>query len=315
MRQGTGEYVARELQRAGCEVVGVVGTSPASIDEARAGLRERHGIDARGYRTVEELIARERPEVVAICSPTERHLESLEAALAAGCHVLCEKPLLWDPDFATPEAEPLVVAAAERLVDLAERRGKHLALNTQWPFTLDAFRQLHPGACEAPLRDLAVWLGPDDPGPRMVLESASHPLSLLYALVGPEGEVEAPELAWEGEDGLTVAFRYAHPGGAVAVELALRRCPQPPRPAAYRINGRRVDREIGLPGYTFSFVAAGEDGAPRRVPFRDPLALSVEAFLAAARAGRPPDRRAIVQGVRHLHRLVVATEQSVWSRR
>ena len=302
VRQGTGEYLARELHRAGCQVVGIVGTRPDTLEEARRGLAERHGIEARGYLTLDELLARERPDVVAICSPSESHLEALEPALRAGCHVLCEKPLFWDPELTAPEAEAFVAATAEGLVDLAQAHGRHLAVNTQWPTTLPAFRALH-GPWGQPVREVSMWLGPDDPGTRAVQESASHLLSLLYALCGPAGELEAVEATILGPDAIDLAFTYAPEQGPVACHLVLRRSPRPPRPAAYQIDGRRVDREIALPGYTFSFVA-GE----RRVPLRDPLALSVEAFLDAARAGRPPERAALVQGMRHLHRLMAAVD-------
>ena len=53
VRQGTGEYVARELARRGVDVVAIVGTRPDSVAEAATNLRERHGIEARGYTSLD----------------------------------------------------------------------------------------------------------------------------------------------------------------------------------------------------------------------------------------------------------------------
>ena len=306
VRQGTGEFLARELVRVGCQVVGVVGTRPESLEETRQALAARYGIEARGYLTVNELVARERPDLVVVASPSEAHLEALEVALRAGCHVLCEKPLLWDSELLADDelrdvAEEMIAATAERLVDLADERGRLLFLNTQWPCTLDGFRALHGPPPAAPA-ELSLWLGPQDPpGPRMVQESGSHLLSLLYALCGAEGELEVVEVASPGADRLELDCRYTHPRGVTRARLLLRQAPAPPRPAAYEIDGRRVDREITLPGYTFSLVAGG-----RRVPIPDPMGVAVERFVAGVRAGARSDRLELVQGMRHLHRLVSA---------
>lgn len=45
------------------------------------------------YTAVEELVAREKIDVVNICTPSGLHLEPALAAVKGGCHVLVEKPL------------------------------------------------------------------------------------------------------------------------------------------------------------------------------------------------------------------------------
>jgi predicted dehydrogenase len=52
--------------------------------------------DARGYRKPEDLIADANVDLVDICLPTYLHAEYAIKALAAGKHVLCEKPLTCD---------------------------------------------------------------------------------------------------------------------------------------------------------------------------------------------------------------------------
>ena len=51
-----------------------------------------------------------------VCTPNHLHLPLAEAALAAGKHVICEKPLALD------------VAGAQRLVDAAAESGRHAAV-------------------------------------------------------------------------------------------------------------------------------------------------------------------------------------------
>ena len=49
--------------------------------------------DARGYKTHEEMFANEQLDVVSVCTPNKFHKDGVLAALEAGCHVLCEKPM------------------------------------------------------------------------------------------------------------------------------------------------------------------------------------------------------------------------------
>jgi predicted dehydrogenase len=72
------------LRRLGVEVVGVVGSSP---ERAQAkGLGPVVG-------SYEALLADDRVDVVHLTTPNSLHYEQVLAALAAGKHVVCEKPL------------------------------------------------------------------------------------------------------------------------------------------------------------------------------------------------------------------------------
>jgi len=93
---------ADALRRLGVEVVGVAGSTP---ERARA-----KGI-APAYESYEDLLADERVDVVHVTTPNHLHHAQVKAALAAGKHVVCEKPL------ATTSEE------SAELVELAERSG------------------------------------------------------------------------------------------------------------------------------------------------------------------------------------------------
>lgn len=305
-RQGTGPFVARELLRNGCELVAVVGTTPASAAAAAAELAAAHGVSPRPYASLEAALAAEELDAVAICSPAEAHEAALGLAAAAGCHVLCEKPLVWsDALLQKPAAEAdAELAARIRAIvrPLAEAR-RTLVLGAQWPHTLPAFRRLHPDAYgpERPVERFTMWLGPARDGARMVVDSGSHPISMVQALCGPGSLEELCVERLRGEvDGWDL--RWTHAGARpVAVRLELRRCPAAPRPAGYAINGLAVQRHIELPRYALSF-AAGDV----RTPVYDPLAASVEGFVRQAAEGTPPDVDALIEGMVHLRAVAAA---------
>lgn len=47
----------------------------------------------RGYTSLDEMLAKEDLDIVSVCTPNKYHAASTIAALKAGCHVLCEKPI------------------------------------------------------------------------------------------------------------------------------------------------------------------------------------------------------------------------------
>ncbi|MEV5536292.1 Gfo/Idh/MocA family oxidoreductase [Saccharopolyspora shandongensis] len=88
---------------AGADVVGVLASSPQRSQQVAAGW----GVAA--YQDLAEVLADDRVDVVHVCTPNATHAPFAEAALRAGKHVICEKPL----GISTAEAERMTAAAAE----------------------------------------------------------------------------------------------------------------------------------------------------------------------------------------------------------
>src|SRR5256885_14408644 len=76
------------LRRLGVQVYGVVGSSHARATERAAALSL-----PPAYESFEAMLAAPRVEVVHIPSPNRLHFPQAAAVLAAGKHVVCEKPL------------------------------------------------------------------------------------------------------------------------------------------------------------------------------------------------------------------------------
>ena len=81
------------------------------------------------FATLAELLRSTSPDVVIVCAPPTAHKAICLEALAAGTHVLCEKPLATS------------VAEAEEILAAAARAGKRLALNHEFR-EMPAFRAL-----------------------------------------------------------------------------------------------------------------------------------------------------------------------------
>jgi predicted dehydrogenase len=92
------------LRRIGVNVLGVLGSTP----ERGAARADALGVP-KGYGSLDDLLSDDRVRVVHVTSPNDLHLSQAEAALRAGKHVVCEKPLAMTAD----ESARLVALAAE----------------------------------------------------------------------------------------------------------------------------------------------------------------------------------------------------------
>jgi predicted dehydrogenase len=102
-----GAVHARAARLAGARLVGVAASTPERSAEAA----HRLGAE-RAFESAQALAEAPDIDVVHVCTPNHLHLPVAEAALAAGKHVVCEKPLAVD------------VPGALRLTELAGGSGQ-----------------------------------------------------------------------------------------------------------------------------------------------------------------------------------------------
>lgn len=99
------------LRRLGVDLRGVVGSSPD-----RGAARARALGVTRAYASLEEVLADPAVQVVHVTSPNAAHYGQVKQILAAGRHVVCEKPLA------------MTSAQSAEMADLARASGKVAAV-------------------------------------------------------------------------------------------------------------------------------------------------------------------------------------------
>jgi predicted dehydrogenase len=109
------------LRRIGVQVRGVLGSTP----ERGAARALTLGVP-RAYESLDDLLADATVQVVHVTSPNDLHVSQSKAVLAAGRHVVCEKPLAVD---AVGSAELVELAAASRLVNATNFNLRYYPLN------------------------------------------------------------------------------------------------------------------------------------------------------------------------------------------
>lgn len=308
---GAGNIAAAHIDAVGrlpnARLVGVASRTPATA----LALAQKHGV--RAYDSVAAALADPNVQIVAICTPSGAHLEPALAAIAAGKHVVVEKPLEVTTD------------RARRIIDAADRAGVALATIFMSRFadanvfvkqavTEGRLGRLLQGNAFVPwYRDQAyydsgAWRGTKSlDGGGALMNQAIHQVDLLQWIMGPVHEVSAyaATLAHERievEDTLVAALKFRN--GALG-QLSAATSLWPGRPKALEIHGTEGYAIIKDDVLVKWRTRAGGDAESAQVlaayggqatgGSSDPMAISFENhrrqyadLLAAIAAGRSP---------------------------
>lgn len=261
------------------------------------------------FDRIEALLTAPGLDLIVILTPPRTHLPLAEQALAAGCHVLVEKPVEWD------------AARAAALVEAAARAGRRAAVVFQHRFRPAALRlkaALESGMLGDVLsgsasirwwRDGAYFATPGRgmkarDGGGVLLTQAIHTLDLLLHLAGPVESVTgfartSGLRAIDTEDIAAAALRFANGAiGAVDATTVAR----PGFPERIEIAGtrgsavlaaERLDLHIeGRAPEVIDHGAAGGGGADPMAFDHGPHRAMIAEVLDAIAQGRAPSNDA-----------------------
>lgn len=290
----------RELEQAGAARV-IGGHAPSA--ERRAAFAAAWGWPV--FDSAAALLAQPGLDLVLILTPPRTHLPLAEQALAAGRHILVEKPVEWD------------AARAEALVQAARRAGRRAGVVFQHRFRPAALRlkqAIVQGALGEILsasasirwwRDEAYFATPGRgmkarDGGGVLLTQAIHSIDLLLHLAGPVAGVRgiartSPLRAIDTEDIAAAALRFASGAiGAVDATTVAR----PGFPERIEIAGTRGSAVLaaerlelhlaGAPVEVLDRGSAGGGGADPMAFDHGPHRAMIREMLDAIAQGRDP---------------------------
>lgn len=184
---------------------------------------------ASAFGTLGEALSADRPDVVSVCSPPQFHLEQVREAMAAGCHVLLEKPMAMG------------VVDAEQMGEAQRKAGvKFCVVHNQkyLPTVEQAIGAIRRGEIGKVMHVGRCWMqnGAEDrminnpdcwchelPGGRWT-ETIPHDIYITYQVLGEMtlAHVEArkcsPRWPWLPADEVEVVLR--HRGGYVTLRYS-----------------------------------------------------------------------------------------------
>jgi len=260
----------------------VVATGSRRLENAEAFAAEYGG---RAHGSYEALVADPDVDVVYVASPHSLHLEHARLALAAGRHVLCEKPLT------------LTLAEAEEMVAVAREHDRFL-MEAMWMACHPVVRAVREGLVEGRFgtpRQLHADLGfvverpPTDRlldpalGGGALLDLGIYPLTLADLLLGPADAWAGSAVLDERGVDIDVAIATRHAGGAVGA-LTASLTSVSPRSATLATDRGRLElpADFHHPPYAVWTPSGGE---PERIAGVEPV-LGTGLGNEAAEVGR-----------------------------
>jgi len=233
------------IRKAGAELVGIADMSLVQAND----LADRFAVQ-RIYRTVEDLIEAESPDVIHVLTPPHTHADVATAALERGVHVLVEKPMALD------------VADAERMVEVARRTGKLLTVDHNRlfdPVMLEVRRLVDSGALGDLLAIESYQAGSASDRPWLARlpggglgDLVPHPMYLQLAFLGPVRDLEAMAFGAADEGGgtpaeLRVLMRGEGRSGVLTISTAAR-----PQLNTLKICGTKMTVEANMNNMTLA---------------------------------------------------------------
>ncbi len=151
-----------------------------------------------------EVIAADDVDIVHICTPNQQHFAALSAAIAAGKHVYCDKPVTASLEEADKLAEMLPGYRGTAQVALQYRffpatlRGRQLIEEgLVGPVTHFRGAYLHSGSVDP--NKAVNWKSTAAAGGGVIRDLGSHILDLLWWLIGPFAAVNCTSRIWAAE--------------------------------------------------------------------------------------------------------------------
>ena len=290
---GIGKHHAKWFHQAGAEVVGFLGSSEESVAATSQVLGDLFPFAGRGYCDLDQMLAEESPDVLDVCLLNEAHFDAVQRAFAQGCHVLCEKPMVWHPEGAAQ-----IEAQARALLDQGREVDRLLGVCTQYAASLPHYLQLYEPV-RGPLDHIesfyaemeTVARGRQRTATEIWVDMGPHPLSLLLAWM-PTGRIEPASLRVDLANRETRArFDFVDSGKSRSCEIVVRDLPEGQPVRRFGVNGFLVDctGRAAADGTYCSVLSAGET----ELVGADFMSLLIAQF---SKAVREPDLLPLVPG-------------------
>lgn len=264
----------------------------------------RWGVE-RTYTDHQEMLAREKLDLISICSPTPTHAAVFKDALECGGlrGILLEKPLASTPD------------EAARMVELARISPAIVSVNYGrrfCPVYQKAFREIREGRIGKVFTVHGLYT-------KGIYNNGTHLLDLLHWALGDPADLVPSEELSAGDDP-TWSFRWIGPGGVTGwIQGADHRIFNVfevdflGTEGRYRFTdqGHRLER-YGVENVVSSFGFRQLEAAPavEQTGFRDSVRFALEDLVECMETGRTP-ACSLEQGARLLAWAGRMMEQSV----
>lgn len=240
---------------------------------------------AKKYRNWRELVLDPELNVIDICLPTDLHAAVAIAAMTAGKHVLCEKPMA----LTSSDCDRMLAAASEnkRILMIGQvlrfwpeyRTLRDFVKNQEYGRIISATFVRRCG-----LPDWSKWLPVEARSGGAVIDLLVHDIDQALLLFGMPEKVAARQLG----DGDTLSASFIYPNGPEVRVQGGWFLPGSPLVMGFQVRAERAELELTPDGLMLS----DQSGQRKKIepPEGDGYQGEISYFLDCIRQGKPPQQ-------------------------
>ena len=274
------------------------GVDLVAVADLRGDMLESFtGPGTRGYTSAEEMLERERLDIVSVCTPPSSHAELSLKAFDVGTNVLCEKPM-------AP-----TLGDCDRMLRGSEKTGLKLMIGFKKRFVppYNTLREAFSGVLGAPyMMDFSYvctggvrkdWFWDESNAGGPITENTIHAVDILRYLVGDAERVYA-----EGDSFVAASrgikqidsavFTLRFKSGAIATVCAGAWARGPLKTERFLCYSRKgiaqVCGEFDKPSQLDIYTSADGRRSHEEFPDLDPISVEVSHFAQCVRTGDRP---------------------------
>ena len=211
------------------------------IRQERLDLAAPECPDMHFYTDFAEMLEKEKPDVIDVCTPTYLHAEHAIAALRAGAHVICEKPMALSSD------ETAAIIAEAKKTGKTFMAAHVVRFMKAYAYLADAIKTEKHGKLlklilrrisETPTWSWENWFLDKERSGHVLLDLMIHDIDFMQSLLGQPKDIVGTHYEFNNNSNFASAV-YVYDGCSVTIDSGWFR---------------------GKPKFTADFFALFEDG-------------------------------------------------------
>ena len=232
------------------------------IRQERLDLAASERPDMHFYTDFSEMLEKEKPDVVDVCTPTYLHAEHAIAAMRAGAHVICEKPMALNSD------ETAAIIAEAKKTGRTFMAAHVVRFMKAYAYLADAIKTQKHGKLiklilrrisETPTWSWENWFLDKERSGHVLLDLMIHDIDFMQSLLGKPKDIVGTHYEFSNNSNFASAV-YVYDGCSVTIDSGWFK---------------------GNPKFTADFFALFEDGyiqtdGKTLVECREPVELNKE---------------------------------------
>ena len=130
-----GIYHIRDFIKLGCKIKAIINSNYKSSKTKSLLIKQKYNIDVNIYSNIDELLEKEKIELILITSSTETHYKYVKKCVEYNINFFCEKPFIYNIENNNTEL-------CKDIIEKCINNNLNINIQTQWPYGIRQIKHL-----------------------------------------------------------------------------------------------------------------------------------------------------------------------------